>query len=171
MNPVFLPGVTVPFISAMNTQWHHFLEILERRESHLPAHCFCIQRLLLKFPPLPLISHGAHPVFSGSEVGKSPSFHTISGSVFSDNCAVSSEDGHLFTLADVSVSLPVSFLGWLLYQYHLILVGASLLSGQGDGFTSSFRPSGDFKHHPDRVDIIHLLSISAGNPFLIRYML
>lgn len=48
--PVFLPGVKVLFISAMNTQWHDFLEIWDQRRSISPAIHFCKQSLLLKFP-------------------------------------------------------------------------------------------------------------------------
>lgn len=44
----------------------------------------------------------------GPELGELPSFHTVCRPVSSDNRAVSSE-GHLLTLADVSIPLPVRF--------------------------------------------------------------
>lgn len=38
--PVFLPGMMVHLISGMNTQWHHFLETLDQRQSCLPSYPF-----------------------------------------------------------------------------------------------------------------------------------
>lgn len=106
--PVFLPGVTVLFISAMNTQWHHFLENLDQREGYLPSHPF-VQTISPSHVSPPFLSSQTWTILSsqGTRVGEPLSFHTVWGSVFSDNCAVSSEGGHLFTLAEVSISLPV----------------------------------------------------------------
>lgn len=92
----------------MNKQWHHFLETLDQSESYLPSYPF-LQTIFHSQISPPFLSSQTQPILSpqGTEVGELPSFHTVWSSVFSDNCAVSSEGGHLFTLADLSISLPV----------------------------------------------------------------
>lgn len=96
------------FISAMNTQWHHFLQILDQRQNYLPSYLFlqttshsqisppflssqCVPFCLLRVPRLE-----NHPLLIQSE-----------GLFLVTIVAMSSEGGHLFTLADVSVSLLV----------------------------------------------------------------
>lgn len=54
-------------------------------------------------------------VFSqGTKLGKPPPFHTVWWPVFSDNCAVSPEGGHLFTLVMWVSHYLSRFLSWIL---------------------------------------------------------
>jgi hypothetical protein len=116
-------------------------------------------------PSLPLISNMAQSVFPGYKVGKPPSFHTTWGPVLSDSCAVSSEGGHLFTLVDVSVSLPVKvsklapFIGLesILWFFSSGAVGASLLLGSERWFHGLCGTRGRYWIRILSWDITHLL--------------
>lgn len=158
-------------ISAMNTQWHHFLEILDQRQSYLPSYLVLQPSLILTFPLSSSHLECGPSCFSWCQYWRTIFFHTIWGPVFSDNCAVSSEGGHLFALADVSVSWPVKMselapiiglasegvLLILRLRYH-----QSRISFWGYGFTGSLGTP----RHPDCMDIICLLFLSAVTSFL-----
>lgn len=80
--PVFLPGVRVLFVSVMNTQWHHFLEILDRRQCYHASYPF-LQTTSSRLSA-PFLSSQTWPILpsQGAKVGELPSSHTIGGSVF-----------------------------------------------------------------------------------------
>ena len=151
LNPcIFARCVTVLFISAMNTQWYHFWDILDQRQLSPQLSTSARRLSFSNFPSLPL-KCGPSCLPRAPRLEKPAPFHTAWGPVFSDNCAVSPEGGHLLTLS-MRVSLPVeiSKLDLLLdYILHLLIFQLrscwcqDLLLGLGDGFTGSPGPSGD----------------------------
>ena len=137
-----MPGVTVLFISAMNTQWYHFWDILDQRQLSPQLSTSAHLLSFSNFPSLPL-KCGPSCLPRAPRLEKLAPFHTAWGPVFSNNCAVSSEGGYLLTLL-MWVSLPVeiSKLDLLLdYIPHLLIFQLrscwcqDLLLGLGDRFT------------------------------------
>lgn len=109
----FLPGVTVLFISAVNTQWHHFWDILDQRQ--LSPQLSTLHRLSFSnFPSLPL-KCGPSCLPRAPRLEKLAPFHTAWGPVFNDNCAVSPEGGHLLTLSMWVSHYLLRSLSWICY--------------------------------------------------------
>ena len=126
---------------------------------------FCTPSLLLKFP---LPSTQTWPIVSsqGTEIGETSSFHTAWGPVFSDNCAVSPEGGHLLTLSMWVSHYLLRFLSWICYWVRFRtfwffssgLVGARIYFWGGEMVSQALQgPWEIFNQGPGCLAIVSLL--------------